>query len=506
MMRKVSFSILLLCSFISVDAQRVLTLDSCRALALQNNKQINISRLKQDVAMNTRKAMRTKFLPKVDVLGSYQLTSREVSLLSDEQKAKLSTIGTNGVHLINSKLSTSFAGHVEDWVKQGVISPQQAQRIGTMMQQIGNGPIAQHIGDIGNSLGQGLVNGLRTDTRNIFGGAVMLRQPIYMGGAITAANRMADISGKMADNDLCLKTQSTLYDIDQAYWTVVSLRQKQKLANSYRDLVKKLDEDVYKMIKEGVATRADGLRVDVKVNEAEMQITQVEDGLSLAKMLLCQLCGLPMDENIKLVDEDNEDLNANSIEPTFFTPDSTLSSRPEIRLLQNAVDLSTQNTKLVRAAYLPHVALTGGYMISNPNTFNGFQKKFAGMWNVGVLVQIPIWNWFEGNYKVRAAKSSSNIAVMELNEAREKINLQISQSRYKVSEAEKRLAMAEKNIKSAEENLRCAQVGFREGVMESTDVMAAQTAWQKAQSQKIDAEVEVKLSHVNLKKALGILN
>jgi outer membrane protein TolC len=96
----------------------------------------------------------------------------------------------------------------------------------------------------------------------------------------------------MADNDLSLKTQSTLYDIDQAYWTVVSLKQKQKLANSYYELVKKLDDDVKKMIKEGVATRADGLRVDVKVNEANMQITQVDDGLSLAKMLLCQLCGL----------------------------------------------------------------------------------------------------------------------------------------------------------------------------------------------------------------------
>ena len=61
------------------------------------------------------------------------------------------------------------------------------------------------------------------------------------------------------------------------------LRQKQKLATSYRDLVKKLDDDVHKMIKQGVATKADGLKVDVKVNEADMQIMQVEDGLTLSK-------------------------------------------------------------------------------------------------------------------------------------------------------------------------------------------------------------------------------
>ena len=92
-----------------------------------------------------------------------------------------------------------------------------------------------------------------------------------------------------------------------------------------------------------------------------------------------------------------------------------------------------------------------------------------------------------------------------MQDAKEKIDLQVEQSRFKVNEAKKRLQMATKNVANAEENLRCANIGFREGVMETTEVMAAQTAWQMAKSQKIDAEIEVKLAQVNLKKALGIL-
>ena len=137
--------------------------------------------------------------------------------------------------------------------------------------------------------------------------------------------------------------------------------------------------------------------------------------------------------------------------------------------------------------------------------FNGFQRKFSGAWNVGVIVQVPVWNWFEGVYKVRATKTATSIAELTMSDAQEKIELQVAQSRFKVKEANKKLAMALKNISSAEENLRSANLGFKEGVMESTDVMAAQTAWQKAQSQKIEAEVEVKLAQVNLNKALGIL-
>jgi outer membrane protein TolC len=77
---------------------------------------------------------------------------------------------------------------------------------------------------------------------------------------------------------------------------------------------------------------------------------------------------------------------------------------------------------------------------------------------------------------------------------------------FKVKEANKKYAMTVKNVEKAEENLRCANVGFQEGVMTATEVMEAQTAWLQAQTQKIDAEIDVRLTQVGLKKALGVLN
>ena len=494
--------ILLMGALIPAGAQTtVLSLDSCRAMALRNNKQINASRLKKDVAYNLKKSARTKYLPKVDAMGGYEWFSREISLLNDGQKSTFSNLGTS----IVGGISDNANNMMTELVGKGLLTPEQAQKIGGLLQEKG-GTIQQQ----GNAIGQSIVDAFRTDTRNMWAGSIMLRQPIYMGGAITAANKIADIGEQIAGNDLDMQTQKTLYSIDQAYWMVVSLKQKQKLATSYRDLVKKLNEDVHKMIKQGVATRADGLKVDVKVNEADMQITQVEDGLVLSKMLLCQLCGIPMNQEITLADEEKESLAlagsaVDTEQQRVAAADSAVNTRPELRMLQNAIDISKQATNLVRAVYMPHVALTGGYTISNPNVFNGFQKKFTGVWNVGVIVQVPVWNWFDGAYKVRASKAATNIAEMNLNDTREKIHLQITQSQFKVKEAQKKLNMAMKNIASAEENLRCANLGFKEGVMEVTDVMAAQTAWQQAQSQKIDAEIDVKLTQVGLNKALGIL-
>lgn len=479
----------------SAQAQQTLTLDSCRAMALRNNKTLSASRLQLDMARYNKKAAKTKYLPHISALGGYELTSREISLLSKDQKSALANAGTN----TTGALHNDIAGALTNLAQQGILTPEQASNLGGMFGQVGS-----KIGEAVNHVGQNIVDAFRTDTRQMYALSVMLTQPVYMGGAIIAANRMAAIGEEMAQNNIEASTQNTLHSIDQAYWTVVSVHHKKQLAESYLAVVKKLDDDVSKMIREGVATRADGLKVDVKVNEAEMSLTQAENGLALAKMLLCQLCGMDVDSDITLADE-NADNIVEQADNAQADRAVAMENRPELKLLQNSADMSRQATKLVRAAYLPQVLLTGGYVATNPNVFNGFERKLSGMWNVGVMVRVPLWNWMEGTYKVRASRIATTIVELERDDIREKIDLQVSQSQFKVKEANRRLAMAIKNVENAEENLRCANLGFKEGVIPTTDVMAAQTAWVQAQSQKIDAEVDVKMSQVNLKKALGVL-
>ena len=158
---------------------------------------------------------------------------------------------------------------------------------------------------------------------------------------------------------------------------------------------------------------------------------------------------------------------------------------------------------MARAAYLPQLALMGGAIFTNPSVYNGFERKFKGSFNVGVAVRVPVLDWGENMYKIRAAKCATNLAQLTYDEAHDMIELQVAQSNFKVREANKKLITAKKNIQSAEENLRCANIGFKEGVMNTTDVMSAQTAWLKARTQKIDAEIDVKLSEIAQQKALG---
>lgn len=465
-------------------AQRVLTLDECRAMALENNKQMQVSRVKQSIAENQRKSARTKYLLRVSALGAYEYTSRGISLLNKEQKALLNNLGE------------VFTSAIENEVSKLPLDPAKLKELAEMA-----APYVSATQGTIDHLGQSLNEALQSNNHNTFAGAITLTQPLYMGGAIKTLNRVADIKEELAANTLEARRQATLYDIDNVYWQVVSLRHKQDLAESYLNLVKKLDHDVEKMTEAGLTTRSDKLSVQVRVNEAEMALAKVMDGLSLTKMLLCQLCGLPIDEPIELADEKADEIAA----PAAIPLTTNIDNRPELRLLQNAIDLTHQEVNLLKAENRPQVLFNGGYAVTNPNAFNGIQHRFGGFWHVGLQVRIPIWNWGDVKHKVQAAQEATTVANLELEDAREKIELQVSQNRFRVSEANKNLALAKSNIASAEENLRMAKRGFEEGVITPTTVMEAQSAWLMAQTQKIDAEIELQLSNTDLLKALGIL-
>lgn len=234
-MRIIPFLLLALAP-LTLSAQQMLSLDSCRAMALRNNKQLGVSKIKQEVAENIRKSARTKYLPHVSAIGTYQFTSEEISLLNDEQKKNLPNIGTttaSGMQSIGTTLQTQLGQML---VQAGV--PLDAFQQMAAGLQVPMGQALTNTAGLLNTEGQKLVDALRTDTRNIFAGSILVTQPIFMGGAIVAMNKMADLNEEMQNNSAEARRQNVIYAIDQAYWQVVSLKHKKRLAESYLEVIK----------------------------------------------------------------------------------------------------------------------------------------------------------------------------------------------------------------------------------------------------------------------------
>ena len=452
--RKLTFLLLVLLGMPAVYAgNRILTLDSCRILAVENNKELRMADMQRQGAYYNRKSAFTAYLPKVSAKGMYMHTGKELSLLSDDQKATLS--------------------HIGDALSMPAL----------------------------NTVGQGLVDALRTDTRNMAGAAVILTQPIYMGGKIRAYNNITRYAEQISEDKYNIMYQDLLVSVDETYWNIIMLAARKRLAESYLALVKTLDNDVSQMIAEGFATQADGLSVKVKVNEANVAIIQVDNGIGILKMKLCQLCGLPLDSEVELTDEHNESLQA--VDNAALWDRDAWKFRPELSALGTSIKIHEEKIRIARSEFLPTVALTGGYLASYPSVFNSFEKKFKGTWNIGVAVNIPILTWGDRNYKVKAARAEASLAKFEFEETCEKVELQVSQNRRKVQEAQERYNASVSSQAEADENLRYATLGMKEGVIPVSNVLQAQTAWLSAKTNLISAEIDLRLSYVYLKKSLG---
>ncbi len=477
-------------------AQDRLTLGECRALAVKNNKSLEQTRLGMDMAHYDHSAAKANFFPNISATGAYMYNSLDLNLISDEQSEILRNVGTavqgaltNKLDMLRQMIQTNPALATEY-----MQSPMWQTLLGTLSQI----DISQALNSIGNTV-DGL---LHPDMHNVTLACVTLSQPVFVGGKIIAANRIAALAEELAKDKYDTQYQQTIVDVDRAYWQIVSIAAKKELATAYADFLKTMEHDADILVKEGVYTATDQLAVKVKANEAAMALTQASNGLHLSRMLLSRLLGLPLDTDVRLADEGTGRIPV-PFEHAVKGMDEIISSRPELRSLDKAARIYDQKIKLARADMMPRIALSANYLISNPNLRNGFAKDFVGTWNAGVIVRVPIFHGFEALNKTRKAKAEARMYHSKYEESVNLVNLEVSRLRSRKQESMERLLAAESNLQCAEENLRAAMVGFAEGVVESGVTLAAQSAWLKAHSECIDAGIELQMIETELDRAEG---
>ena len=418
-----------------------------------------------------------QFLPKVTANGAAIWSNRSVQLLSDDQQNNLNNLGTN------------LTSNIMDRLGNGVIA-----------NYIASTNIVNNIsGDI-DGLGQSLVDDLNVDTKSIYAGMVSVTQPIFMGGKIRALYKIAAANSEVKNLEYSKAIEDIIIQVDEYYWRVVSVENKYRLAKEYCNLLDTLNHNVEEMVATGVATRSDQLKVQVKLNEAQLSLTKAENGICLAKMALAQLCGMPLDSNFVIEDSDLSQLP--SINDTVVDMQKVYENRNEMQMLQQAEIIAKEGVNMARSTFMPNLVANGGYIISNPNILNGFKQEFGGMFYGGFVLNFPIAH-ATSFHSLKLAKSKQHEIECQVSEAKEMIKLQVTQISQQRKVAMKNYIQAESNIKSAEENLRLAQASFDEGVLSASDLMGAQTAWMKAFSEKIDAAIDLKINDMYLNRALG---
>ena len=490
-------AIALLCAAVVCADEPVLvptyTLEDCHQMArsASHNSELRTEAL-EAARLNEQAAFAAMF-PKVSANASYLWNSKSPALLAREMQFDFGTarVGADGT----GSFEWSETSYINQLDQDTRTLPDVHSRVQTLSAESG-----QMIADVY----QKFYRALNPDLTHVVVGQVGITQPIWVGGRLLAMHDAAKVAREVAELEAEDRSEELTIKVDEAYWRVVSVEHKKKLATQYYNLLVTLEQNVGEALSEGMATQQDLLKVKAKRGEAEVKKMQAENGLMLSKMALCQIIGLPLNTQFVLDDQGLDELQ---LHDTIAITDELLNARSEVQLLDKAEQLAKTNVKVMAAGLQPNIVAQASYIYTNPNADNGFSSRWdgKGFFSAGVVVNIPIVH-ADDILRLKAAKHQANVAAIKRDEVKELLTLQVTQANQKVLEAQQKVAMTEMQVRNAEEVMRFAQEAYDAGMATASDLMGAQTAWQSACSDHVDALIEVKMTEIHYKKFTNTLN
>ncbi len=462
-MRKILLIITMMVPIMAFSSERI-SLEKAVNLALQHNHLMKSSQEMMKAGKDDKKAAFTRFLPSFSLMGDYNQLQEKFKLKTEKLIIPLVDSQGNPVYILNPETGQPF---VDPTTHLTYLPPQEFK------------------------FGQ----------KKNYALTFQLTQPIFTGGKLVQQYKIAKSVSEIAIANNSKSRQDLIFETEKSYFRVAKLMEKVVLAEKYNMMINKHLQDLQNMLKVGIITKNDILKIKAKVNEAELLKLKAKNGLALSKMDLAQKIGMNINSDYLISDT----LHINPGNNKLLDSKLDLKNRPEIKMAKENVKINKSLLNVAYSSYLPNLILNANYTYLKPDVFNNFENKFGDSWQINLLLQMDLFKWNERGFNTAAARHRKKAAEEELKELEEKINLQTTQSLFKYREAMKTVVLAKSYLDQSAENLKMAKDKLHQGMISSSEVLDAETMWQKAYSDWIDAKADLLTQELEVKKSLGIL-
>lgn len=316
---------------------------------------------------------------------------------------------------------------------------------------------------------------------------VSAMQPVFAGGQIVNGNKLAKTAMEASVLQLDVATDKVELETENYYWKIVSLKEAEKTVNVLDTLLQSLHKDVSLAVKAGVTTQNDLLTVQLKQNELQSTRLQVENGIRLSCMALSQYIGLPLD-SADHIDVPEFALEIKSPGDYLADHQTALSLLSTSKLLEKNVEACQLKRKICLGEQLPSVGVGVSYAYEDL-LFDKSRNHFIMM----ATVSVPISDWWGGSHKVKRAKLEEQKAVRQQQDGNEKLQLKMQQSWNLLTESYKQIVLAESAVKESEENLRMQTNNYKTGVSSLSELLDAQSLFQKSRNRYTDACINYRM-------------
>lgn len=337
--------------------------------------------------------------------------------------------------------------------------------------------------------------GMKLQMRAFYLAGITVAQPVYTGGKISTGIRLSQVGIDVARLELRKTRSEILCDVDRAWYALISVHQKIVMLEAYRHQLEVGVEQIRHAINAEMATDNDALRVETKLSEMGYQLQKARNGETLYRLSLCDAIGADLNTDIELADT-----TISIVAPTALDEDVT--GRPELGMLRKSVEASQLQEKIARADMLPTVALAGSYsyyggmqmkgnaQAADGNDYPFTEKMNGGMPMAALVVKVPIFHWGKKILEVKKARLATRQAQLSLQRTSRQLSIEARQAVQNVTDGYRMIETAQKGQQQADENLRVMKNRYDNGMSTLTDLLDAESQWQSAHSQLIEAKTQ----------------
>ncbi|MGM0566232.1 MAG: TolC family protein [Bacteroidota bacterium] len=440
-----------------------LTIDDALEISYQNNPVMKQSQYLEEEREAEVKAARGRYFPQIMLSGNYQALSDEIHLdlnpLKDAISPLYETLGQYGnfSDVPNPDPSTQDEmPFLPDEQSTEAVRSQMMEAANSIQNQDWN----------------------RTIQEKYFGSvSARLNWPIFTGGKINAANKVAEIHKQEASQKTIQKKSELTRELITRYYGLRLANEVRNIRQELLTLMESHHNNAKRLYEEGMIPESEMLHAKVHHAEANRLLKKAERNTDITRKSLCNSLSVNNDQEITTT---SKLFYLDSIASAQSFIDKAYKNNPQLEQISLKKQLAHQNFRVQRADYLPDAAITGMYDIYNHDL-----SPYLPEWMVGVRMQ---WNLFDGmarSNKVKAAKHKEDRVEQIETKAQEDLETFIVKLHQQLMMDVEQIHELKASAEYARAYLKVSRKSFQEGMSTSTDVTEASLALSKVHIEKL---------------------
>lgn len=334
---------------------------------------------------------------------------------------------------------------------------------------------------------------------NCHSNSITASLPIFTGGELQGqigqakANYRSMLSAEEQAYNEMKETATT------GYFNMLNATNMKALRQESVDCLQAHLDNVIAQYNVGIVARADVLRSEVELANAQQNYITASNEYDVAEATLNNIIGTPLGTTLLLKDRLQYEPYENDMAYCLAYSEQ---HRPELKQAEYAIDSAEAALVVARSGHMPKVYANAS------NNWGGNGSDWPGdddeNWSVGVTASMNVFDSGVTWSKIHAAQENLAKAKESQRQIKDNVELEVRTDYLNLREAEKRITTTQVAVASAEEDYHIAVVRYQAGVGTNIDVMDAQEALTQAKTNYYQALYNYNTSKAALNTSMGV--